>query len=126
MYCSNCGSKLRNEDKFCSQCGFEVEEVETVEVEPVEEEPIEKKPIPKGSKVWDVFAIIGFVSGLATFVASLLTIFIGEIYLGIAISGIVFAALGKKSNKYRSKAKVGLGFAIAATAISATSLIFIF
>ena len=126
MYCSNCGSKLRDEDKFCSNCGFEVEEVETVEVEPVEEKLVEEKPLPKGSKVWDVFAIIGFVTGLATFVASLLTLFIGEIYLGIAISGIVFAALGKKSNKYRSKAKVGLGFAIAATAISATSLIFIF
>lgn len=126
MYCSNCGSKLRDEDKFCSNCGFEVEEVETVEVEPVEEEPIEKKPLPKGSKVWDVFAIIGFITGLATFVASILTLFIGEIYLGIAISGIVFAALGKKSNKYRSKAKVGLGFSIAATAISATSLLFIF
>lgn len=126
MYCSKCGAELRAEDKFCSKCGEKVEEIETVEVEPVDVEPVEEKIVQKGNKVWDVFAIIGFVTGLASFVASILTVFLGEIYIGVAISGIVFAALGKKSLKYRSKAKVGLGFAIAATAISTTSLIFIF
>ena len=125
MYCSKCGAELRVEDKYCSKCGEKVEEIETVEAEPVDVESVKEEAPHKGSKVWDVFAIIGFVTGLATFVASILTIFLGEIYIGVAIAGIVFAALGKKSLKYRSKAKVGLGFAIAATAISVTSLIFV-
>ena len=35
MYCPKCGNKLKDDDKFCTSCGFQMEEEEQEEKSPI-------------------------------------------------------------------------------------------
>lgn len=43
MYCRNCGSKLKENAKFCGECGWKIEEEEKSEVVSDIEQPQNKK-----------------------------------------------------------------------------------
>ena len=115
MYCKNCGAEISENSAFCPNCGAKV----AVEQQPTNYEynPYQQYSEPKrsGAKVWDVFAIIGFVVGIVS-IASCWNPF-GFSY---SIYGIVLSALGKKSTSINhfGKAKTGLVLSIIATAIS--------
>lgn len=54
MFCTNCGNKLNEEDKFCGQCGTSVRRQQVSKAEPVEhvakqsvyKEPVMKREVP--------------------------------------------------------------------------------
>ena len=43
MYCPNCGTKNKDDARFCANCGQKLEE-ETVQETPVQEQPVQKEP----------------------------------------------------------------------------------
>ncbi len=111
MKCNVCGKENIDEAKFCAGCGNEL--VETVEAEVIEGTTANEPETPHVPKCFDVFAKLGFGLGLGGL--------IGCILLGfgcvVAMPGIVFSALGKKSIKYHNKAKKGLVLSILGTVI---------
>ena len=106
MKCNVCGKENAEVAIFCVGCGNELVEEEVAEVF---EEP-QKPHVPK---CYDVFAKLGFGLGLGGLIGCL---FIGLGYI-VAIPGIVFSALGKKSINYHAKAKTGLVLSILGTVL---------
>ena len=47
MYCRNCGSKLKDNAKFCGECGWKIEDVTESEIISDEEQPQKKKRAKK-------------------------------------------------------------------------------
>lgn len=47
MYCRNCGSKLKENAKFCGECGWKIEDVTESEIISDEERPQKKKGVKK-------------------------------------------------------------------------------
>lgn len=147
MYCKYCGKKIDNAI-FCPYCGKrlksqetiindkeEIKEdvVEEVEVEVVNEEEhtssddketinindtVESSKNDDDERPWSIFAKIGYIGGLISFILSFFSYNIANSKILFGIACIVFSALGKKSVKQRNKANLGLGFSIAAVAIS--------
>ena len=83
-----------------------------------------KKP---EAKVWSIFALIGFIGGIVTFVAALLSTVFPAVFVYMASLSeffIVFSALGIKSSKRRAMAIIGLVLAVIAlfTSIIVTTL----
>ncbi len=113
MYCDKCGKLIDNDAKFCPYCGAEIEsqELEVQETEALEAEEVEDFNETQGERgPWKAFATIGYILGLLGFILSFITI-----GLEIAIPGLVFSILGKKTKdeeKYE-KARKGFGFALA-------------
>lgn len=104
MKCNVCGKENIDEAKFCAGCGNEL-------VEEVSGEVVEEPQTPHVPKCFDVFAKLGFGLGLGGLIGCVL---IGLGYI-VAIPGIVFSALGRKSIKYHDKAKKGLVLSIIGT-----------
>lgn len=114
MKCNVCGKENIDEAKFCTGCGNEL--VETVEAEVIEDDATvtAKEPeTPRVPKCFDVFAKLGFGLGLGGLLGCIL---FGIGYV-VAIPGIVFSALGKKSITYHEKAKKGLVLSILGTVL---------
>ncbi len=114
MKCNVCGKENIDEAKFCAGCGNEL--VETVEAEVIEDvtvEAVEEPQIPHVPKCFDVFAKLGFGLGLGGLIGCLL---FGFGYV-VAMPGIVFSALGKRSIKYHNKARKGLVLSVLGTVI---------
>jgi hypothetical protein len=106
MKCNLCGRENIEEAKYCAGCGNEL-------VEEVVAEAFEESQKPHVPKCFDVFAKLGFGLGLGGLIGCL---FIGLGYI-VAIPGIVFSALGKKSINYHAKAKTGLVLSILGTVL---------
>lgn len=105
LYCKNCGKVNLDDAKFCAECGCSLLENNEHNYH------VENKVVYSELKCWSVFANVGFIVGLVSFIVSFFGIFglcgfIGGIY------GLVFSILGKKTRKiyYREKADKGLGF----------------
>ena len=47
MYCRNCGSKLKENAKFCGECGWKIEDVTESEIISDEGRPQKKKGVKK-------------------------------------------------------------------------------
>ena len=117
MKCNVCGKENIDEAKFCAGCGNEL--VETVEAEIIEDGVVEttnEPETPHVPKCFDVFAKLGFGLGLGGLIGCIL---FGIGYV-VAIPGIVFSALGKRSIKYHNKATKGLVLSILGTVIGLT------
>lgn len=95
MVCNKCGTKLDDKTYFCFFCGAKIEH----NIRKVEES--------KGP--WRSFAKWGYVLGIVSLAIILCVPIVGGIFAFIpGIIGIIFSALGKKSNAYRKKATTGL------------------
>lgn len=146
MICSKCGQQLPEGAQFCANCGEVVGSTSPVE-QPVYQQPAYQQPVyytqvqPQGGekKIWQVFAKLGFIFGLIsfiiacvfTFVAFIPIVFIATYWLLILGAefgsiAIVFSALGKKSALYKGKANKGLIFSIIGTALSIFIIIIFF
>lgn len=98
MICEKCNSIVDDDAKYCTNCGSK---------------------IGSNSKVYDVFANVGYGVGIGTFVASFFTT--SFLYLGIA--ALVLSCLGKKSKKNYKNAEKGFKFALAGLIIQAAQMI---
>lgn len=152
MYCKYCGKKI-DDAIFCPYCGKKLksqdtiindkeeikeEVVEEVEVEVVSEKSQTSSDSKKTNhtndtiesskkddeKTWSIFATIGYIGGLVSFIISFFSYGFIDSRLLFGIAFIVFSALGRKSTKQRKKANLGLGFSIAAVAISISISLF--
>lgn len=108
-YCRECGNKLEDNQKYCSYCGTKVDALEQA---PVVSEPtvVEQKPV-KEPVVNIVFAIIGLVGGICSFVICCTLVYsIVAVFTGIP--SLVFSSIGKKSKNHHGKAVTGFVFSL--------------
>lgn len=106
MFCKVCGKEVDNDSQFCPFCGADLRS-EIEEVENAEQEPVKSSKGP-----WNAFALVGFILGIVSFVGSF--VIIG---MEIAIPGIIFSALGKKSEDENKKAKASKGLKLSIAAL---------
>ena len=108
--CKYCGQTMDEGDAFCANCGARVNDKEPATA-PAENAIVEPKSI-------QIFAFIGM--GLGIF--SLVTAFIpfANLFTSVSsgIAGIVFSVLGKKSQRRKTNAKVGLILSIVGIALA--------
>ncbi len=97
MFCKKCGKLIEAGKEYCDICA---ESIEKNASEP---------------KVWSVFAKIGYISGLVSFIAAFATLGIFGFVIGP--EAIIFSILGKKSSLYADKANKGLVFGILGTVL---------
>ena len=98
MFCKNCGKEIADQAMYCSECGS------------IQHKKPEKMKEDKA--LYRVMARIALGLGIASF-AGLLYYTLGAI---LAVPAIVFASIGMKGS-IKSKAVVGLVFAIASLAV---------
>ncbi len=103
MYCKECGKLLNENENFCTNCGEPISN--NIKVETKEHH------VPK---CFDIFAMVGYGLGLG----SIIGFMTGPFATVVAIYGIVFSALGKRSIKKHDKASTGLTLSIVATILS--------
>lgn len=105
MYCRYCGAIISDESIFCSICGNKVADNTGNAYNPKS-----YGYQSEGPAVWKVFSIIGFVLGIVSISLCLVPLFT----IFIAVHGIVFSALGKKtfSTQHHKKATAGLVLSI--------------
>lgn len=92
-YCSNCGSKLNEEQAICLKCGVLINNTNKI-----------NNNISSSDDKSDTSALTGFILGLISIVAWILPL------LGypVTICGIIFSVKGLKSINKRGKATAGL------------------
>lgn len=96
MICKVCGSKVEEGEKFCPNCGSELEEkVEVVEVKE------EEKP----AKVWKVFAKVSKIVGIVAIATSIC----GISWCTFSIIGVVFGILAGKAKDEEADEMRSLG-----------------
>lgn len=117
MYCKHCGNIIPDDSKFCYGCGTSTSEVIIQEV------PIKKVKEYKGPKVWNVFALIGFISSFVAISLSYVPLY--TVFLALA-SG-VSSALGRKTkyNGFANMAFIGLLLSAIAAGVSLFMYLFI-
>lgn len=91
-------------DKFCRNCGKELNEVQNVCLNC----GVTIKNIPQRNEKNDKKAIVGFILGLISIVAWFIPLF----GYPVSICGIVFSAKGLKSQTNKGKAVTGLVLSI--------------
>lgn len=105
MFCSNCGTKLDENQKFCPECGKSlIKENAEKRIELANFQDNQQKQ----SKCWNVFAGLGLglgIGGASTFWIP---------FMGVMMSftALVFSILGFKSQTSKGKAVVGFVFSI--------------
>ena len=118
-FCVNCGKELKEEEKFCPDCGTEngtEEAKETIIPNPA--------PTYKVAKCFTVFGKIGPIFGLISFIIAFIP-FVNVFSSQIGPLGIVFCCLGKKDITLLRKCKKGFKFALWGT-ILGTILYFVY
>ena len=113
MFCKFCGSEINNQGKFCPNCGAEVkssylnEEYNRPEL--VVDERTDNGP-------FKVFAIIGFIIGIESFLISWIPL-IDLMAVGTGFFGALLSSLGIISSRKRVFAIIGLSLSILAMVI---------
>lgn len=101
MVCKKCGAELRDQDRFCPQCGVSVA-VEHVTAEPVEQTPADKKPSDETLNNNPIL-VRGILA--VAFACTWPVAFLGIIF-GIQTKGLLDAFLAK-GGQLAGRAKVG-------------------
>ena len=118
-FCVNCGKELKEQEKFCPECGAEngTEKFE---------ETIVSNPVPryKVAKCFTVFGKIGPIFGLISFIIAFIP-FVNVFSSQIGPVGIVFCCLGKKDITLLRKCRKGFKFSLWGTIIG-TILYFVY
>ena len=74
-----------------------------------------KNKMSKKYRVWEIFALIGYVLGIITFTTSF---FVPGLFFFYSILGVVFSTLGRKSYKNYERAENGIKLSIASIVVS--------
>lgn len=90
-YCSNCGSKLNEEQAICLKCGVLINNINKININSNDDKS-------------DTSALTGFILGFVSIAAWIIPL------LGypVTICGIIFSVKGLKSINKRGKATTGL------------------
>lgn len=90
MFCSNCGNKLNDSDKFCNYCGNKIQQYENF-IEKNINNNIEKT----NEKVKNAngLGITGFILGIIAFIIAFIPI-VNVISFILALIGLVFSIIG--------------------------------
>lgn len=129
MYCSSCGSLIKDGQSFCPNCGTPV----TQPVQPVQSVPPVQtapqpvvQPVPQPAAVPEVpvkksrgLAIAGFILGISA-VAFCFIIFVNLVSIFEGLAGAILSILGlvKKNGKLKAMAVIGLILSVFALFVS--------
>lgn len=135
MYCSSCGSLIKDGQSFCPTCGTPV----TQAVQPVQSvPPVQTAPLPAAQPVYyrpvpqmpaavpdapvkksKGFAIAGFILGISA-VAFCFIIFVNLVSIFEGLAGAILSILGlvKKNGKLKAMAVIGLILSVFALFVS--------
>ena len=135
MYCSSCGSLIKDGQSFCPNCGTSATQpVQPVlSVPPVQTapqpvaQPVYYQPVPQmPAAVHDApvkksrgFAIAGFILGISA-VAFCFIIFVNLVSIFEGLAGAILSILGlvKKNGKLKAMAVIGLILSVFALFVS--------
>lgn len=120
MFCSQCGKEISENSVFCQFCGAQVKDQKQEEVIRVVEKSNDST-LKSETGPWKNFAKVGLTLGIV----AISTFFLIVPAVMCGIPGIVFSALGKRSEINESKATTGLVLSILGT-ILAISYPFLF
>ena len=112
MFCKYCGSELNNQGSFCPNCGAEVGTsyiTNNYSPEPVLDVKPDRGP-------FKVFAIIGFIIGIESFLISWIPI-VDLIAIVTGFFGALLSSLGIISRRKRVFGIIGLSLSISAMVI---------
>lgn len=129
MYCSSCGSMIKDGQSYCACCGAPVtapfqpvpqpvvQHVQPTYYQPVPQEPYAASEVPvKKSKG---LAIAGFILGISA-VAFCFIIFVNLVSIFEGLAGAILSILGlvKKNGKLKALAVIGLILSVFAMLVS--------
>ncbi len=126
MYCTNCGKECNNDEKFCTDCGTPINAVQAQTaasvpaVEATESVPADSK---KEKKKFNVFAIVGFVLSLVSFLGGPGTVVLGPL-AGLIFSIVALVQIKKNSQKGKGLAVAGVILGAISTAVTLVVTIF--
>lgn len=88
MYCSKCGKKLKEDAKFCDQCGTKIE---TIAISSKKEESNQRNEVPKCTHCgyignWKIAPILRPVDYVIGIIFLFLGIVPGLIYIGVVVA----------------------------------------
>ena len=115
MYCSSCGSLIKEGQSFCANCGAPVAQAvvqgtPVVQAQPVAQPVVQAQPVaPAPAKKAKSFSIAGFIIGLETLAFSWI-IFVNALSVVTGLIGAVFSiiALVRKKCGLKVLAVIGL------------------
>ena len=118
MYCSSCGSMIKDGQSFCASCGAPV----TAPVQPAYYQPAPQVPyaVPVAPvKKSKGLAIAGFILGISA-VAFCFIIFVNLVSIFEGLAGAILSILGlvKKNGKLKAMAVIGLILSVFALFVS--------
>lgn len=113
MFCSQCGKEISENSVFCQFCGAQVKDQKQEEVIQVVEKSNDST-LKSETGPWKNFANVGLTLGIVAI--STFFLIIPAVMCGIP--GIVFSALGKRSEINESKATTGLVLSILGTILA--------
>ncbi len=103
MNCPNCANPLEPNSKFCSKCGFNLENqttattvqtISSVEQNVVNQEFVNAIPVSKKKeKSYDTLGMISMIVGIIAF---LLALFLNVLIIPVAIIGLIMGIISKK------------------------------
>lgn len=129
MYCSSCGSMIKDGQSYCASCGAPVtapfqpapqpvvQQVQPAYYQPVPQTPaaVPDAPVKKSRG----FAIAGFILGISA-VAFCFIIFVNLVSIFEGLAGAILSILGlvKKNGKLKAMAVIGLILSVFALFVS--------
>ncbi len=117
-FCRYCGNSVKEEDRFCNNCGARVE-VENVQSNEQEYTSTYTEPVKEVSKRNSILSMIFSIVGISLSVFSIYPI-IGFMF---AIPSIIFTAVAKgKRNSYVREAGQDNGFSRAGSIVSTVAI----
>lgn len=129
MYCSSCGSMIKDGQSYCASCGAPVTAPFQPAPQPVVQQvqPAYYQPVPQmPAAVPDApvkesrgFAIAGFILGISA-VAFCFIIFVNLVSIFEGLAGAILSILGlvKKNGKLKAMAVIGLILSVFALFVS--------
>ena len=90
MYCANCGVKLYNNAKFCSNCGKEIASLSTLNTPGSEVEPLDQKQLALEKAPVSTDADVNYITKKSKVIVIVMTVVLAAV---IFIGGLAFGIM---------------------------------